>query len=124
MAETVISRRPSAPSTGRLYVKAIFTGFKRGLRTQSEHTSLLKLEGVFNKEDAAFYTGKRVVYLYKAHNKTLKTGHTVATRTRAIWGKITRPHGNAGAVRAKFHHNIPPTALGKRIRVLLYPSNI
>ncbi|CAI2344453.1 unnamed protein product [Caenorhabditis sp. 36 PRJEB53466] len=124
MAETAAARRPSAPSSGRLYVKAIFTGFKRGLRTQSEHTSLLKLDGVFNKEDADFYVGKRVVYLYKAHNKTLKTGHTVATRTRAIWGKITRPHGNAGAVRAKFHHNIPPTALGKRIRVLLYPSNI
>uniref|UniRef100_H2WNR5 Large ribosomal subunit protein eL33 n=1 Tax=Caenorhabditis japonica TaxID=281687 RepID=H2WNR5_CAEJA len=118
------TRRASAPSTGRLYVKAIFTGFKRGLRTQSENTSLLKLEGVFNKQDADFYVGKRVVFLYKAHNKTLKTGHTVATRTRAIWGKITRPHGNVGAVRAKFHHNLPPTALGKRIRVLLYPSNI
>ncbi|CAI5442470.1 unnamed protein product [Caenorhabditis angaria] len=123
MAEQA-ARKPSTPSTGRLYVKAIFTGFQRGLRTQSEHTSILKLDGVFNKDDANFYVGKRVVYLYKAHNKTQKTGHSVATRTRAIWGRVTRPHGNAGSVRAKFHHNLPPTALGKRIRVLLYPSNI
>uniref|UniRef100_A0A1I7XU26 Large ribosomal subunit protein eL33 n=1 Tax=Heterorhabditis bacteriophora TaxID=37862 RepID=A0A1I7XU26_HETBA len=120
-------------------LEGVFTGFKRGLRTQSENTALLKLEGVFNKEDAHFYVGKRAVYLYKAHNKTTKPGHTVATRTRAIWGRITRVHGNAGAVRAKFHHNLPPNAMGNRIRIssletdsskavvllqMLYPSNI
>ncbi|CAB3405263.1 unnamed protein product [Caenorhabditis bovis] len=122
MVET--AKKPSTPSTGRLYVKGIFTGFRRGLRTQSENTSLLKLDGVYNKEDAKFYVGKRVVFLYKAKKATLKTGHSVATRTRAIWGRVIRDHGNAGAVRAKFHHNLPPTALGKRVRVLLYPSNI
>jgi ribosomal protein L35AE/L33A len=52
------------------------------------------------QEDAKFYVGKRAVYVYKAQKKIAKNGGE-KTRVRTIWGRITRVHGNSGAVRAK-----------------------
>ncbi|KAJ1743311.1 60S ribosomal protein L33B [Coemansia sp. RSA 1290] len=101
-----------------LYSKGRFLGFKRGLRNQYEHTALIQLENVNSKEETHFYEGKRVAYLYRA--PTAKKG----THIRCIWGRITRPHGNSGTVRAKFRHNLPPSAMGSTVRVMLYPSNI
>ncbi|KAH9256676.1 hypothetical protein BASA81_005180 [Batrachochytrium salamandrivorans] len=43
----------------RLFVKGVFTGFKRGLRNQEEHTAILKLENVNCKEDTTFYLERR-----------------------------------------------------------------
>ncbi|ENN72040.1 60S ribosomal protein L35a [Dendroctonus ponderosae] len=118
-------RRPTK-RYGRLYATAVFTGYKRGLRNQHENTALLKVGGASTKEDSWFYVGKKCVAIYSAKNKTCVPGKpkSVKSHKRAIWGKITRPHGTSGALRAKFVRNLPGNFIGKRIRIMLYPSRI
>eukprot|EP00344_Euplotes_crassus_P001266 CAMPEP_0197012482 /NCGR_PEP_ID=MMETSP1380-20130617/62617_1 /TAXON_ID=5936 /ORGANISM="Euplotes crassus, Strain CT5" /LENGTH=107 /DNA_ID=CAMNT_0042435979 /DNA_START=20 /DNA_END=343 /DNA_ORIENTATION=+ len=106
------------PEPVKLYVRARFLGFKRGKRMQKTHTSLLKLENVKTTKDANFYLGKRVAYIYRGLRKINGSSF------RVIWGRITRPHGNSGVVRAKFRKNLPPAAMGSMLRVMLFPSRV
>uniref|UniRef100_A0A0B6Y079 Large ribosomal subunit protein eL33 n=1 Tax=Arion vulgaris TaxID=1028688 RepID=A0A0B6Y079_9EUPU len=106
-------------SQNRLYAKGIFTGYKRGLRNSHENTTLIKIEGVSNKDEADFYVGKRVVYLYKAKKAVARIGKE-ATKVRTVIGRVTRSHGNTGAIRARFNRTLPPQAMGSRVRVLLF----
>ncbi|XP_027941412.1 60S ribosomal protein L35a-1-like isoform X2 [Vigna unguiculata] len=90
----------------------------RSKSNQYPNTSLIQIENVNSKEEVAWYAGKRMAYIYKA--KVKKNG----SHYRCIWGKVTRPHGNSGVVRAKFKSNLPPRSMGARVRVFMYPSNI
>lgn len=53
----------------RLYTKAAMIGYTRNLANQKNHTALLKVEGVQTPEEARFYCGKRVAYIYRVHKK-------------------------------------------------------
>ncbi|KAB2084921.1 hypothetical protein ES319_A05G366400v1 [Gossypium barbadense] len=78
----------------RLYVRGTILGYKRSKLNQYPNTSLIQIERVNTKEEVAWYAGKRMAYIYKA--KVKKNG----SHYRCIWGKVTRPHGNSGVVRA------------------------
>ena len=108
----------------RLYSKGVFVGYQRGLRNQHEKTSLLKIDGVNNKQDAMFYLGKRVAYVYRVSKASTVKGQKSSSKIRVVWGKVTRPHGRTGTVRAQFRHNLPPKAIGGSVKVVCMFSNI
>eukprot|EP00178_Gracilaria_changii_P005912 TRINITY_DN20099_c0_g1_i1.p2 TRINITY_DN20099_c0_g1~~TRINITY_DN20099_c0_g1_i1.p2 ORF type:complete len:103 (-),score=16.19 TRINITY_DN20099_c0_g1_i1:284-556(-) len=89
-------------------------GYKRSKNVQKMHTTIVSIDGLTDKKDVSFYLGKRIAYIYKNSRGEFKV----------MWGKVTRSHGNSGAVRAKWKKNLPARAIGARLRVMLYPSNI
>lgn len=114
MTKATESKRPP-----RLYVDGAFLGFQRGLRTQNNSVSLIKIKNCESKEDALFYCGKKVAFVTRS--KANKDGKK---EFRVQWGKVCRPHGSNGVVRCRFKRNLPPQAMGGRVRVMLYPSSI
>ncbi|KAJ5220282.1 hypothetical protein N7468_009486 [Penicillium chermesinum] len=101
-----------------VYVKGRHLSYQRSKHNTNPNTSLVKIDGVENPEAAQFYLGKKVAFVYRAKREVR------GSNIRVIWGKVTRPHGNSGVVRAKFRHNLPPKSFGATVRVMLYPSNI
>ncbi|KAH8177589.1 ribosomal protein l35Ae domain-containing protein [Sarocladium implicatum] len=102
----------------RLYVKGRHLSYQRSRHVQTPGTSLIKIEGVDDTNAANFYLGKKIAYVYRASREVR------GSKIRVIWGKVTRPHGSSGVVRAKFTSPLPSKSFGASVRVMLYPSSI
>lgn len=110
---------PKKAQPVRLYVNGAFLGYKRGLRNQYNHISLVKIKGVDSKEETEFYLGKRVAFITKG-----STPGKNGSKFRVNWGRVCRAHGSNGVVRCRFNRDLPPQAIGSRVRVMLYPSRV
>ena len=84
-------------------MKGLIVSFRRGRHTQTNNQMIIKVESVNDKEKAAGLINKEVVF------KT-QTG-------KEIKGKITKVHGNSGAVRALFEKGMPGQALAKPVEI-------
>lgn len=113
-AKNNVNKYKKAPV--RLWTKAKFLGFRRSKVRQNEKQSILKLEGVEDHKNAQYYFGKRVCYIYKAHNTVNNT------KFRTIWGRIAKAHGRNGQCIARFTRNLPANAMGGNLRVMLFPQ--
>mmetsp|Transcript_16172 Transcript_16172/g.22783 ORF Transcript_16172/g.22783 Transcript_16172/m.22783 type:complete len:107 (+) Transcript_16172:70-390(+) len=98
----------------KLYVPGAILGYQRGLRTQNNHVSLIKIKGVDSKDDTDFYLGKKIAYITKGSDN----------KFRVNWGKVCRAHGSSGVVRCRFSRDLPPQSIGGKVRVMLYPSRV
>ncbi len=85
-------------------LKGVVTSYRRGKHKQNPNQVLLVFDGVTTRAQAAALAGRRVRW--------------VSPVGREVLGKILGPHGNSGAVRAKFRTNLPGQALGTPVYIV------
>ncbi|KAF7351129.1 hypothetical protein MSAN_01675400 [Mycena sanguinolenta] len=102
----------------RLYSKGRVLGHKRAKRNSRPNTSLIQIEGVATKEDAQFYLGKRIAYVYRAKREIQGSKLTDSQQPGNPPTRLLRRR------KIKIPLKPPPRAFGASVRVMLYPSNI
>ena len=85
-------------------MKAKVLNFRGGRHTQYTNQLLITLKDVSSRKSAAPFIGKKVAWKTRSGKKLV--------------GKIASPHGNSGALRARFPKGLPGEILGKEIEVL------
>jgi large subunit ribosomal protein L35Ae len=80
---------------------ARIVSYRRGKRTEYTNQYIVTVDGVTDKTEAAKQVGKRIVWKTPAGNEVV--------------GKITKTHGNGGALLARFEKGLPGQVLGSTV---------
>ena len=84
-------------------MQGIIKNYRRGRKTQRPNQIIILVEGISSRAKASSLIGK------KAKWKT--------SSGKIIPGKITRVHGDKGAVIARFLKGLPGQCIGTKIRI-------
>ena len=84
-------------------MEAVIINFRRGRHTQNNTQMVIKVQGTDSREAAEKLVGKTVSWESPAKKQ--------------IKGTILAPHGNSGAVRAKFEKGMPGEAIAATVKI-------
>ena len=84
-------------------MKARISNYRRGVHTEYTNQYVVETEGIADRASAFAIVGKKVVF------KT-QTG-------KEIVGKVSKAHGNSGAVLVRFERGLPGQALGTEVTI-------
>lgn len=103
--EQVLRYRNIDEGVTAMYARqAVILGYRRGPNDQNPNQVLLRIEGVYTFRDASRFIGTKLVYRDRYGN--------------VYRGKIIKPHGRKGVVRAVFEPNLPGQAIGDIVEIL------
>jgi large subunit ribosomal protein L35Ae len=78
--------------------RGVVASYRRGKHLQHPNQVILVFDDVKTRSEASALVGRKVKWTIEEEGEIL--------------GKVLGPHGNSGAVRAKFRTNLPGQALG------------
>ncbi|MCX8198001.1 MAG: 50S ribosomal protein L35ae [Candidatus Micrarchaeota archaeon] len=84
-------------------MKGRLASYRRGVHTEYTNQYIVQVDGVKDRSSANGIIGKRVVW------KT-PTG-------KEIVGKVSKAHGNSGAVLVRFEKGLPGQAIGTEVEI-------
>lgn len=82
---------------------ARFLGFRGGLRIQRNNQILVKINRVDDRNMAAKYVGKKIVWK--------------SPKGKILAGKIVGLHGRKGVLKARFRKSLPGEAIGTELTI-------
>ncbi|MFW6283551.1 MAG: 50S ribosomal protein L35ae [Minisyncoccales bacterium] len=86
-------------------MEGTIVNYRMSRHTQHPRHVIIKVEGYEDKEKAKELVGKEIKW------------KTPAKTENFIKGKITKVHGNSGAVRALCETGMPGQAIGKKVQI-------
>lgn len=84
--------------------RGVVVSYRRGKELQHPNQVILVFDSVKTRSEASALVGRKVKWTTDSNNEIL--------------GKVLGPHGNSGAVRAKFRTNLPGQAIGTPVALI------